>query len=129
VREQPSDQLLQELTVLRQQVAALQTTVTRYQQAEEAWHNSETRFRTLVEGSLQGILVHRHHQPLFVNHAFAAMLGYTTPEDILRMETVLPLIAPEDRARLMVYCAARLRGEDVPMQYEYQVLRQDGTRL
>jgi PAS domain S-box-containing protein len=129
VREQPSDQLLQELTVLRQQVAALQTTVARYQQAEEALHNSETRFRTLVEGSLQGILVHRHHQPLFVNHAFATMLGYTTPEDILRMETVLPLIAPEDRARLMAYGAARLRGEDVPMRYEYQALRQDGRRL
>jgi PAS domain S-box-containing protein len=129
VRAQPSDQLLQELTVLRQQVAALQTTVTRYQQAEEALHNSETRFRTLVEGSLQGILVHHHHQPLFVNHAFAAMLGYARPEDILRMETVLPLIAPEDRIRLMAYCVARLRGEDVPMQYEYQALRQDGKRL
>src|SRR5438046_1459859 len=88
----------------------------------------DTPFRTLVEGSLQGILVHRHQQPLFVNQAFATMLGYDTPADILRMATVLPLVAPEEQARLTAYCAARWRGEDVPAHYEYQALRRDGTR-
>ena len=128
VREQPPESFWQELATLRHQVAVLNATVAKHQRAEEALHDSEARFRTLVEGSLQGILVHRQHQPLFANQAFATMLGYATPADILQMATVLPLIDPRDRVRLNTYCAARLRGDAVPEQYEYQALRQDGTR-
>jgi PAS domain S-box-containing protein len=128
VHEQPPESFRQELATLRHQVAVLTTAVTKYEQAEEDLHDSETRFRTLVEGSLQGILVHRQHKPLFANQAFATMLGYTAPTDILQIATVLSLVDPQDRARLNAYCAARLRGEAVPEQYEYQALHRDGTR-
>lgn len=36
---------------------------------------SEERFRNLIEGSIQGILVHRDFEPLFVNQAYADILG------------------------------------------------------
>jgi PAS domain S-box-containing protein len=122
-------QSMEELIALRQRVAALEVAVTWYQQAAGALHDSEIKFRTLVEGSLQGLLVHRNHRPLFVNQAFTAMFGYATPEDILRLETILPLIMPQDQARIMAYHDPFLRGEDMPVQYGFQGLRQDGTRL
>lgn len=128
-QESSGGPLSQELARLRQRVAALEAAAARQQQIEEARHVSKMRFRTLVEGSLQGILVHRNHKPLFVNQAFAAMLGYAMPDDILRMDTVLPLVTPEDRGRLGTYCAARLRGDAVPEQYVYRALRRDGTTL
>jgi PAS domain S-box-containing protein len=118
---------MQELTALRHRMDALDAAAAMCQQAEDALRESEMRFRTLVQESLQGILVHRNHQPLFVNQAFAAMFGYATPEEILRLGTVLPLIAPQDRRRMIDYHDARLRGDAAPPQYEFQGLRQDGT--
>ncbi len=45
--------------------------------------DSEARFRELIEGSIQGIVIHRSLKPLFVNHAFARMHGYDSIEEIL----------------------------------------------
>ena len=86
----------------------------------------ETRFRKLIEGSIQGILIHRLFKPLFVNEAWAALHGYTAQE-VLAMENTLPLIAPEGRDRAMQFAQARMRGEDVPSRYEAQELRRDGS--
>ncbi|MBM3225022.1 MAG: PAS domain-containing protein, partial [Candidatus Tectomicrobia bacterium] len=38
---------------------------------------SEQRFRDLIEGSVQGIYIHYGGRPIFVNSAFASMLGYS----------------------------------------------------
>jgi len=40
---------------------------------------AKSRFRTLVEGSVQGIIVHRRMRPLFVNQAYAHMFGFDAP--------------------------------------------------
>jgi PAS domain S-box-containing protein len=120
---------MQELAVLRHRMDGLEALAAMYQQAEDALHESEVRLRTLVQESLQGILVHRNHQPLFVNRAFATMFGYATPEEVLRLGTVLSLIAPPDRARMIAYRDACLRGDIAPSQYEFQGLRQNGTPI
>ena len=73
--------------------------------------------------------MHQQHRPLFVNQTFATMLGYTTPEEILDLGAMLLLVDPQDQERLSAYCSARLRGDDVPAQYEYRAVRKDGTRL
>jgi len=125
--QRPLIPLIQELAVLRHRMEALEAAAAMCQQAEDALSESEMRFWTLVQESLQGILVHSNHQPLFVNQAFAAMFGYATPEEVLRLGTVLPLIAPQDRARMIAYGDARLCGDAAPPQYELQGLRQDGT--
>lgn len=87
----------------------------------------EARFRKLVEGSIQGIIIHRSFQPLFVNEAWAALHGYSVTE-ILQLDSVLPLIAAEDRDRAAKHAEARLRGDDAPSRYELQHLRKDGTK-
>ncbi len=88
----------------------------------------EARFRKLIEGSIQGILIHRLFKPLFVNEAWATLHGYTVQE-VLAMESILPLIAPHERERAMQFAQARLRGDDVPPRYEAQDLRRDGSSV
>ncbi|HUG70149.1 MAG TPA: PAS domain S-box protein, partial [Pirellulaceae bacterium] len=88
----------------------------------------ETRFRKLIEGSLQGILIHRLFKPLFVNEAWAALHGYTVQE-VLAMESTLQLIAPHGREQAMQLAQARMRGEKVPVRYEAEELRRDGSTV
>ncbi len=90
---------------------------------------SEERFRHLVEGSIQGILIHQDFKPLFVNQAYATIHGYDTSDDILRLETIESLAAPHERARWRQYKEARLRGEDAPTDFEYQAVRKDGALI
>jgi len=98
------------------------------EETERELNLSEERFRNLVEGSIQGILIHRNHKPLFVNPSWAKIFGYGVDE-ILGMDSVLPLIAPQDRDRITAYRDSRMRGQDTPATYEYQGLRKDGENI
>ena len=97
--------------------------------SEDALRLSEARFRDLVEGSIQGIIVHRHFVPLFANQAAADIFGFPRPEAILSLNSVTDLYAPHERERLTAYKDARMRGEPAPSSYEYQGLRADGSLI
>jgi PAS domain S-box-containing protein len=90
--------------------------------------NCGQRFRDLIEGSIQGILIHRDHKPLFVNRQWAAIHGYST-EEILKMQSIIPLISPKDQARLIEYKDVRLKGGNAPINYEYEGVRKDGSLI
>ena len=124
---------MQVRVVIWQGVPAVQSTVfdiTERKQAEEAMRQSEERFRHLVEGSIQGIMLHRDGKPIFANQAYAEMYGYDSPEDILGVENIFQdIIAPEDRARLQQYFQARMRGEPAPTHYTCRGVRRDGTYI
>jgi PAS domain S-box-containing protein len=95
--------------------------------AQKRLRESEERFRNLLEGSIQGVLIHRYCKPLFVNQAYATMHGYDTPDDIVKLGTYMPLLAAHERERLQHYNKMCLQGGDAPSQYEYQGLHQDGS--
>ena len=96
---------------------------------EETLRDNEERFRHLIEGSIQGILIHRHDKALFVNQAYAEIYGYASPAEILAMDALTPLITPHEQARLLGYRQCRLQGQDIPTHYEYQGIRKDGTSI
>jgi PAS domain S-box-containing protein len=56
------------------------------------------------------------------------MFGYEHPADLIGQQA-LDHAAPHERSRIHAYAMARLRGESIPARYEYQGVRQDGTRL
>jgi two-component system cell cycle sensor histidine kinase PleC len=118
--------LLAELAALRQQHAALAAALADQQRAER---ESDARFRDLIEGSIQGIVIHRNFIPLFANQAYATILGYESPDDILKMGSLLPIFPPAERVRLMGYLQARQEGRSVPGQQERQAVRKDGTLI
>jgi len=102
--------------------------ITEQKRAEQAIKVSEQRFRDLVEGSIQGILIHRDFEPLFVNEAYASIYGYS-PGELLLMESIFPLTAPADRTRMNYYKQSRMRGGNVPSHYRCHGVRKDGTEI
>ena len=97
-------------------------------EARQKLEASERRFRNLVEGSIQGILVHRDDKPLFVNESWAQLFGYTV-EEVLRHHSTLPFIAEHERDRMQGYRLARLNGNFAPQRYEYQGRRKNGLHF
>lgn len=67
--------------------------VTEARDIEQAMRANEQRLRDMVEGSVQGIVVHSGKRILFCNTAYAQMLGYPSVLDVLSME--LDRIIPE----------------------------------
>ena len=96
---------------------------------DAALKESEEKYRKLVEGSIQGILVQREQKPLFVNKAFAEIFGYATPGDVLELPSLESLIAPEDRAKMTDFRIARLEGREAPSRYEGHGVRADGRKI
>lgn len=104
--------------------------ITESREREQALRESEERFRNLIEGSVQGIYIHRDFELLFVNQAFAHILGYETADELLAdIKNLDQHFAPHERERIRAYAEARVKGEDVPVRYEYDALHRDGKIL
>jgi PAS domain S-box-containing protein len=102
--------------------------ITKLKQAEEAVRESETKFRNLVEGSLQGIFVHRDFVPLFANQKCADIFGYENPEEILEQDSILvAFCALEEHERIRSYKIQRMKGSDAPTTYECLGRHKDGS--
>jgi diguanylate cyclase (GGDEF)-like protein/PAS domain S-box-containing protein len=97
-------------------------------QAEAALRESEEHFRNLVEGSLQGIVIERSGKALFANQSYAVMFGYASVADILQLDSLEALCAPEDRDRLNQYRSSS-KNSVPPAQYEYQGIGRDGSLI
>lgn len=94
----------------------------------DALTEREGQWRTLVEGSAQGILIHRDGIIQFVNAALLHMLGYSHPLDLIGQHVNI-FVAPSERRRLEEYMNACQRGEEVPTHYEFQGRRQEGVSI
>ncbi|HER19905.1 MAG TPA: PAS domain S-box protein, partial [Chromatiales bacterium] len=95
----------------------------------DALEASERRFRGLAEGSIQGIAVHRNSQPLFLNDAWQLMHGFTNLNAAVRVNYLGELVAPEFREQVRNNHRRLERGELDSQRYEYEALRNDGTRF
>ena len=82
-------------------------------QIEDSLVQSEERFRSLFEGSHQGILIHRNFKPLEANQALATIFGYDSPFEILS-KNARDLFAPGDRELVTAYHKARIKGLPSP---------------
>jgi len=96
--------------------------------AEEAVRQSEEKFRTLAEQSVLGIAVMRDRRFVFVNNSFARIFGHE-PGALLAMapEEIASHIHPEDREMVFERMVARQAGREVPGQYEFRIIRRDGS--
>ncbi len=87
---------------------------------------SEASFRYLTENAHEGIVVVQHKRLVYVNPSMCTMTGYDK-ESLLKLETFLPLIAPEARDDMLANHIKRLSGKASPVRYESLFLKRDGT--
>ncbi len=102
--------------------------VTKEWRAQKTAESIDKNYRSLIEGSIEGILIHKNFKPLLVNKSYAEIHGYTVDE-ILAMESIVSIYAEHERARLMHYHDARKKGEYAPSQFEYQAVHKNGDLI
>lgn len=98
-------------------------------EAETRLLETETRFRTIVEGSSQGMYIHRDGRLIFANPALATLLGAECADDLMDGTNIRDFFAPEDEERLLGYARTRLAGGFAPDRYECRFRRFDGRLI
>jgi PAS domain S-box-containing protein len=90
--------------------------------------DAEMKYKLLAEQSIQGLTIIQNDRYVYVNPAFAFLVGYTVDE-ILSMspEEGWDLIHPDDRKYLLQLASDRRSGIKIPMPYEYRFVRRDGS--
>ncbi|MFH1159367.1 MAG: PAS domain S-box protein [bacterium] len=84
-------------------------------------------YKSLVENSLVGISILQENQFVFVNQAFADMLGFPIEETSkFTVRDHLGLVHPEDREKILMITNQRLSGEIPPQHTTFRVFRKDG---
>lgn len=98
------------------------------EQLEEELDEAETRYRSLIENSPEGIFrCDRHGKLLFANQSLATLLGYDTPAALL-LDPPGTLAAHLASNNETEFRAALLRGR-LPRPVEEEMLRQDGSKV
>jgi two-component system, cell cycle sensor histidine kinase and response regulator CckA len=86
---------------------------------------SEERYRPLVEESFDGIFIQKGLKIIFANQRLYEMLGY--PDSELEGQDQWAIYHPDYQSITRERGQARMRGEEVPSQYEVKLQRKDGT--
>lgn len=103
--------------------------ITERKRAEDALRESEERYRRLVDLSPVAIFVNVRGKFAFLNAEALALLGASTPEDMIGKE-VLDFIGPEHREIVRARITSMIEGKaaSVPLLQE-SFLRLDGSRI
>lgn len=99
--------------------------ITERKRAEQALKLSEQRYRTLVDQSQDGVFLAQDGRYVYVNQAFAHMLGYSKRE-MIGMD-YMQIVAPEDREQQLERRSRRMAGSRRPHAFEIHYLKSDGT--
>ncbi|MBT8489780.1 MAG: diguanylate cyclase [Deltaproteobacteria bacterium] len=92
---------------------------------EEALHESEEKYSTVVEKARDGIVIIQDNIYKYVNRSMTAISGYNT-EELLNMH-FLDIFASEYKDLLGQRYEMRLSGEEIPPVYEAKIQTKDGT--
>jgi PAS domain S-box-containing protein len=98
------------------------------QDAEESLISSETQLRAILENSLDPIGVSRDGIHEYVNPAYLRLFGFRNPRDLLG-QSVLGIIANDERAAIQRRIERRARGETLEGCYETRGRRADGSEF
>jgi PAS domain S-box-containing protein len=93
-----------------------------------ALKESELKYRTIVEHSIQGIVIVQDYCIVFANSSFEKIMGFTSDELLsLSPDEVRNLVHPDDRSIAWEQYDKRLAGKKVPKMYDFRVIRKDGS--
>ncbi len=92
--------------------------------------DEEARFRRIADQAVEGIIVHRDDQILYVNQRLVEMLGLSSIDELLAESgTVSRWVHPQDRDRVAANIRARIEGREAERDYEFRLLGRTGRTL
>jgi len=100
--------------------------ITDRKKMEYELQENEKKFRTLIEQSLQAIVIFQDFRIVFANKALEKITGYTISELLsLSPEKVNEMLHPEDQSTVWERLKERLAGKSPPQHYEFRIVRKD----
>ena len=124
-RSLPNNELMSELTALRQRVAELENNMANSRAVEEALKESEERFRGIFDNLPDGLLLADKETKKFLmgNSAIHRMLGYTA-EELKRIR--IADIHPEQDLPWVIDRFEELARKEIEIARDIPVKRKDG---
>lgn len=90
---------------------------------------SEARFRHLIEGSLQGILIISGRRAQFVNQAFVQIFGFNDAAEVLAFDHLIGVFGDEAEQMILDIWRRMVEGEDGVILHRLPTRRQNGQRI
>lgn len=109
---------------------ALQVTiidVSSYLVMRQKLKKNEERYRSLIDTSLQGMLVYQNLKLVFCNRAFASMFGFNDTDALIQQHDILSLLSPEFHFNILTRNEALISGEKNYVKEEVKGVRADGS--
>lgn len=86
-------------------------------------------YRDLVDNAVQGILIHNNFKPLYANAAFARLFGYDSPEVILAMPLIRPLVPADLWPQIEESYNDLVYGRRLPGIFRIRARRSNGSEI
>lgn len=96
--------------------------------AEQKLIESEIKFRSVFENSVDAIGVSKQGIHVFINPAYLTLFGYSRSDELIG-KPILNLIAPNERPKIQTMVNRRANGESVPSVYETIGLKKDNSEF
>jgi PAS domain S-box-containing protein len=102
-QHRPKQDLINEVTGLRKQVADLREAMTARRRVEDALRQNEEQLRQLVDAAPVGLCLFRPNgAPVAANRPFARLLGYDSTAELLRVADTLGVFGSrEEQGRVL----------------------------
>ncbi len=113
---------------MERMVRQLETRYAELREESRKHHESDERFRTLIENAPVAIVVVRHGRHLYTNEMYLKMFGFDHLDEALARPMVEQL-APECRDEVAERARQRELGEPVANEYETIGQRKDGSQF
>lgn len=112
-------------TLVKERTAQLQRELDERKKIEKALHESQEKYRLVVENALEIILIIQDFKVVFVNKVATLLTGYD--ERVVNNTPFINFIHPEDRQLVYENHIKRLNGEAAPNYYFFRLFHQDGS--
>ena len=107
-------------------IMGLGVDITERKRAENALHEAETKYRSLIEQSMVGVYIVQDNRFTYVNPKLAQIFGYTQ-EELYAAKSIFEYVPDEYQSLVQENFRKRLSGELKSVQYSFKVRRKDNV--
>ena len=90
---------------------------------------TEEKFKTLLEKSLDAISISQDEKFILLNSSFVEMFGYSSAMELLGKEITTVISGRNARAEILEGEKKRVEGKEAPSRYEYTGVKKDGSKI